>query len=75
MAGKDFGHRHLRGAFDFLVRIDERHAEQARHLAADRRLAHAHHAHKHDRAVEPPGDPLNFGVREGVVVHCGAGYN
>jgi hypothetical protein len=64
----------VRGAFDFLVGVDERQVQQAGQLAPDGGLAHPHHADKRDRPVEPPGDALDCAVREGVVLHCRVAY-
>ena len=72
--GKYLGDRHLRGAFDFLVRIDKRQTQQAGQFSAHGGLANTHHADQHDRTVELLGDPLNIAVREDVVLHCRVAY-
>ena len=60
------------------VELLEADAQQARQLAPDAGLANAHHAHQHDRAVDPPGQRLDLGraVRcRSVMVHCGFAYS
>eukprot|EP01037_Dinobryon_pediforme_P004384 gene4385-4430_t len=72
--GENFRNGHLRGAFDFLVRIDKGQRQLARQLSPDRGLAHAHHSHQHDRTIKPCGNPLHIGVREWFVLHCRVAY-
>ena len=45
------------GAYDLVVRIEERDAQQPRQRGADRGLARPHHADQHHRLLQPPRSP------------------
>src|SRR5690606_6126929 len=73
---EDFRDGHLRGLLDLLVGVSEGQAEQLGALAADCRLAHAHHSDEHDRPVYACGAGPDLAVAEaaGFDGHCRTRY-
>ena len=68
---EDFRHAPVGSAFDFLVDIDEIAIEHCRQPPADSRFAHAHQSDQYHGAVDPPGEPADFGGgKAGCMGHC-----
>ena len=71
------GELDLRGFLDLVIGVAEAEAQQRGELAADGRLADAHHPDPHDRPIEPLDQPADFGVAQGRGVdgHCRKRYS